>query len=297
MPVRPGSTVALITPMEESTGKIDFPALEKLLQFHVEQGTDNVCVLGTTGEASVLTHDERAQVLKTTVEQVKGKLPILVGCGTIDPQKSKDMTLQAKDLGADASLLVTPYYVKPPQRCLIRSAIDAADLGLPVVLYNVPGRTGVSMDDDSLAVCAQHEHIVGIKEASGYVNRLATMIAKLGDRRKDFLLLSGDDGTTLDFCMAGGDGCISVTANCAPKQMHEMVTAAREGRASDAVKLNRPILSLHNDLFCESNPIPVKWAVFRQGLTNSPYCRPPLDAMAPEFEGKVEAALKKAGLI
>ena len=294
MPMVPGSTVALITPFKPN-GDIDIPALERLVQFHVDQGTDNLCVLGTTAEAAVMNMDERATVLNSVVKVAKGKVPILVGTGTINPNSVKAMTQQAIDLGADANLVVSPYYIKPPQRALIKHFTDIADMGLPVLMYNVPGRTAVDISDDTTAICAKHEHIFGIKDATGDLSRIASLRAKLdGD---DFLLYSGDDGTTLDFCLNGGDGCISVTANLVPNTMHEMVQAALRGDSSTAIQLNTPLTDLHNDLFVESNPIPAKWAAKRLGLIESAYCRPPLDEMDSSLESIVDEALAKAGLI
>jgi 4-hydroxy-tetrahydrodipicolinate synthase len=288
----------LVTPFEPDTGKIDFPSLRKLLQFHVASGTDNLCILGTTGEASVLTMQEREQVLKVTVDEVKGKMPILVGTGTINPASVKDMTQQALDCGCDASLVVTPYYVKPPQRCLIQHFTDAAYYGLPVVIYNVPGRTAVDMKDESIAIAALHENIVAVKDATGNLARVKGLRAELEKLNvENFLLFSGDDSTSIDFVLEGGDGCISVTANVAANAMHRLIVAARQGDAEAAASINDPLKPLHTKLFCESNPIPVKWAVARMGLIVSAYCRPPLDFMDPVFESDVETALRQAGLL
>lgn len=297
-PMRPGSSVALVTPFEKDTGKIDYPALERLLQWHVEQGTDNLCILGTTGEANVLSNEERKMVLTTAVEQVKGKMGILAGCGTINPTAVKDMTLQALDIGCDASLLVTPYYVKPPQRALVKHTITAADLGLPVIIYNVPGRTSVNFLDENMAICAQHENVIGVKDATGDVNRLTSLKQALkdADYDGDFLFYSGDDGTTVDYIMNGGDGCISVTANVAPKRMHDIVMAARAGNEAEARRIDETVRVLHKNLFCEANPIPAKWAVYRMGMIPSPECRAPLDALEPSLEEVVESALEEAGL-
>jgi 4-hydroxy-tetrahydrodipicolinate synthase len=297
--MKQGSTVALVTPFFPETGKINYAELERLLQFHVKEGTDNLCILGTTGEASVMTMEEREKVLKLTVEQVKGKMPIMVGTGTIDPARVKAMTQQAIDLGCDAGLVVTPFYVKPPQRGLIKHFTDAADLGLPVVLYNVPGRTCANLLDSSIATLAQHEYIVGLKDATGDVGRLDSLKKEMSAQGfdGDFLCYSGDDGTTVDFVLKGGDGCISVTANCAPKMMHDMVAAGLKGDEKEARRLHEVTRLLHENLFCEANPIPVKWAVSRMGMISSPYCRPPLDALDPALEDKVEMSLKAAGLI
>lgn len=298
--MRPGSTVALITPFFPETGAIDYEGLRKLLRYHVQQKTDNLCILGTTGEASVLTMEERKLVLTMAVLEVKGKMPILVGTGTIDPTGVKTLTQQAMDLGCDAGLVVTPYYVKPPQRCLIQHMTDAADLGLPVVVYNVPGRTGVDFKDENIAICAQHPGIVGVKDATGDLSRveaLRTFLKDNNDKSKDFLLYSGDDATTADFVLRGGDGCISVTANVAANAVHRMVQAAREGRADEANSIDASLVVLNNKLFLESNPIPVKWAAKRIDLVDSAYCRRPLAEMDTQFESQVEDALRQAGLL
>jgi 4-hydroxy-tetrahydrodipicolinate synthase len=285
--------------MIPETGAIDIEGLRKLLRYHVQQETDNLCILGTTGEASVLTMEERKLVLTTAVTEVKGKIPILVGTGTINPTAVKTLTQQAIDLGCDAALVVTPYYVKPPQRCLIQHMTDAADLGLPVVIYNVPGRTAVDFKDENIAIAAQHPGIIGVKDATGDLSRVE-ILRKLTNEyssSKDFLLYTGDDGTTLDFLLKGGDGCISVTANVAANAMHRMVQAAREGRVEEATSINAPLEGLHKKLFLESNPIPVKWAAKRLGLVDSAYCRPPLAQLDPQFESQVEDALREAGLL
>jgi 4-hydroxy-tetrahydrodipicolinate synthase len=294
-----GSTVALVTPFHPDTGKIDYPTLEKLLQHHVQEGTDNLCILGTTGEASVMSMEERERVLKIAVEQAKGKMPILAGTGTIDPMKVKAMTQQAIDMGCDASLMVTPYYVKPPQRGLIKHFTTMADIGLPVILYNVPGRTASNLLDSSIATLAQHENIIGVKDATGDLGRLDSLKKELSAQgyQGDFLCYSGDDSSTTEFVLKGGDGCISVTANCAPKIMHEMVAAALKGDEKEAYRLNDLVMPLHKGLFCEASPMPAKWAVSRLGLIGSSYCRPPLDILDPALEETVETALKAAGLI
>lgn len=255
--MRQGSSCAIITPMT-NTGELDIPSLRKLLQFQVASGTDNLCILGTTGEASVMTMDERAQILKVAVEEVEGKMPILAGTGTINPIAVKEMTLQAIDIGCDASLVVTPYYVKPPQRGLIKHFTDMADLGLPVVMYNIPGRSKVDLTPESTVICAQHKNIVGLKDATGDLDRVKKIRSLLGDD-SDLLLYSGDDGTSPEFVMRGGDGCISVTANVAPEEMHNLMMASLDGEAELVKKINEPLLALHNKLFVESNPIPVSF--------------------------------------
>ena len=291
-----GSTVALITPFT-ADGKIDVPGLEKLIEFHIEQGTDNLCVLGTTAEAAVMSMEERALVLTTIVNIAKGKIPMMVGTGTINPTSVKAMTQQAIDLGADANLVVSPYYVKPPQRGLIRHFTEIADMGLPVVLYNVPGRTACDISDETIVTLSEHENIVGVKDATGDLGRLASLKKALGSNDDKFLKYSGDDGTTTDFVIAGGDGCISVTANLVPNKIHEIIKAGLQGDADLARQLNEPLTLLHDKLFVESNPIPAKWAAKRLGLINTAYCRPPLDEMDPQYVGILEEALNKAQLL
>lgn len=297
MPLKRGSTCALITPFT-ADNKIDVPGLEKLIDFHLEAGTDNLCVLGTTAEASVMSMDERALALNTIVGKAKGKIPLMVGVGTIDPADVKKYTQQAIDLGADASLLVSPYYVKPPQRGLISHFTTMADMGLPVILYNVPGRTAVDLSDETISTLSQHEHIVGIKDATGDVSRLTSLKNVLGEEAsRNFLKYSGDDGTTTDYVLEGGDGCISVTANIVPKAVRDMVHAALDGNDQLAIELNQPLVLLNSRLFVESNPIPVKWCAQRMGIVDSAYCRPPLDTMDPQFIEFMEEALASANML
>eukprot|EP00539_Tryblionella_compressa_P012361 CAMPEP_0178826492 /NCGR_PEP_ID=MMETSP0746-20121128/6777_1 /TAXON_ID=913974 /ORGANISM="Nitzschia punctata, Strain CCMP561" /LENGTH=367 /DNA_ID=CAMNT_0020488313 /DNA_START=24 /DNA_END=1127 /DNA_ORIENTATION=+ len=297
IPLKKGSTCALITPFDPETGKIDFPGLENLLQWHLDAGTDNLCILGTTSEASVMSMEERKQVLATAVDMCKGTIPLLVGTGTINPESVQKMTQQAIDMGADASLLVTPYYVKPPQRALIQFFSKMADLGLPTILYNVPGRTACNIQDDTILELSSHPNIVGIKDATGDINRLRALQEGLQGENDDFLLYSGDDGTTKDFILAGGHGCISVTSNIVPHMMHDMVHAALEGDVAKATSLDNILRPLHSKLFVESNPIPCKWAAQRIGLIDSAYCRPPLSEMDPQFGPTVDQALNEVGFL
>jgi len=273
--------------------------LRKLLQFHVESQTDGLCILGTTGEASLMTMSERESVLKIAVEEVKGKIPILVGTGNIDPIQTREMTQQAIDLGCDASLVVSPPYIKPPQRGLINHFTSIADMGLPVVIYNVPGRTGVDVTPETIAACAKHDTIVGVKEATGDVSRVESIRGLTNTLREKnpLLLYSGDDATEGEFVLKGGDGCISVTANLAPVDMHEMMMAALRGDEEETMRINKKLEMLHNRIFCESNPIPAKWALKRLGKIDCDYCRPPLASMDDKYYPHVEEALKFAGLI
>ena len=285
--------MALITPMT-STGDIDVPSLRKLLQYHVESGTDNLCILGTTGEASVMSMKERELILRTAVEEAKGKIPIMAGCGTINPTHIKEMTQQAIDLGCDANLLVTPYYVKPPQRGIIKLFIQIADMGLPVVMYNIPGRASINMEDKSIAICSEHEKIVGLKDATGDLSRVQSIRPMVGE---EFLLYSGDDSSSLEFVRQGGDGCISVTANVAASTLHQIMMEALAGNFEKAEELNESLIGLDKKLFCESSPMPVKWAAKRMGMIDTDFCRPPLDVLQDEFKPDLEEALKTAGLI
>jgi len=280
-----------------NTGEVDIAALRGLLQWHVKSGTDGICILGTTGEASLLSMKEREAVLTACVEEVKGKASILVGTGTINPNSVKEQTLQAIDLGCDAALVVTPYYIKPPQRGLMKHFTSIADLGLPCVLYNVPGRTGVDLVPESIGLIADHENIVGVKEATGDVSRVQQIREACEGKDENILLLSGDDSTEMDFVLGGGDGCISVTANVAPADMHQMMALCLEGKREEAEQINKRLQSLHNNLFVESNPIPAKWAVSRIGQIPNGFCRPPLDELDSVHHALLDESLRNAGLI
>lgn len=227
------------------------------------------------------------------MEEVKGKIPILCGTGTINPNSVKEQTQQAIDMGCDGALVVTPYYVKPPQRGLAKHFLTVADMGLPVMLYNVPGRTGIDLKDETIALIAEHENIVGLKDATGDLNRVVNARELCGD---DFLLLSGDDGTSTDFVLKGGDGCISVTANIDPSRMHNIMSLCLEGKADEAKEMNSCLEMLHDKLFVESNPIVPKWILNRMGKIPTAYCRPPLDELDPACYTIVEEALEKAGV-
>ena len=294
--------MALITPFHEDTGNIDFTSLQNLIQYHLDSGTDNLCLLGTTGEAGVLSMDERQQVLTTAANMVQGRIPMMVGCGTINPHHVREMIQQAADCGCDAALVVTPYYVKPPQRSLIQHYISLADTSpLPLIIYNVPGRTAVDMKDESIAISAGHDNIVGVKDATGKLERLTLLqqlLIEQNVKKEDFLLFSGDDETSMDYVFNGGDGCISVTANIAAKAMHDIMMASLQKDPRTAKSLNDPLVALHQKLFCEANPMPIKYAASRINLIAKPYCRPPLDVMDTQLYGTVvDEALRKAGLL
>ena len=285
-----------------SDGSVDLASLEPLLDWHIASKTDNLCILGTTAEASLLSMSERKQVLDTVTAKVKGIIPFMVGTGTIDPTKVKDMTEQALDCGADASLVVTPYYIKPPQAGLVRHYLKAAEWGLPVVVYNVPGRTAVDMTDESIAIVAQHDNVVAVKDATGDVSRVASLGQALEEQgsSSSFLLLSGDDGSTVDFCAAGGHGCVSVTANIVPDVMRDVVGLAvgdgDSGSIEQARLMNRNLMPLHTNLFCQANPIPAKWCLHQMGKIATPTCREPLTELEEQHYEKLVGAMSMVGI-
>jgi len=296
-PITAGCTVALVTPFTP-TGEIDFPSLRRLLHLHIESKTDGLCILGTTAEASLLSMSERQSILDVVVAEAKGKIPLLIGTGAINPSDVRAMTLQAIDSGCDAALVVTPPYIKPPTRGLVRHFTDVAELGLPTVIYNVPSRTCVDLSPTTIAQIAQENHnIVGCKEATGDTSRVASIRSAESSERPPLLLYSGDDSSQKEFVLSGGDGCISVSANVAPDMMRRMIDAARRGDEEEAGRLDGLLQGLHRDIFCEANPIPAKWALKRMGLVESAFCRPPLCELEEEYIGVMEDALGKAGLL
>jgi len=301
-PLTPGSICALVTPFLPN-GDIDVPSLKSILQYHVQAKTDGLCVLGTTGEASLMTMKERQLVLDTVVSEVKGIIPILVGTGSINPNDVKEMTMQAIDCGCDANLIVTPPYIKPPQRGLIQHFVSCAELGLPVVIYNVPGRTGVDLTPESIGKCMlESEYIIGVKEATGEVSRVKAIrdvekSLNMEDKNRSLLLYSGDDSTEAEFVLQGGDGCISVTANVAPSKMAQMMKYALDGNREEAMKINDTLVPIHSNIFVESNPIPAKWALKKMGKIESAFCRPPLMELDEEHYSLIEESLKSGGCL
>lgn len=286
-PVVGGSVVALVTPMTE-TNEIDFPALISLLQWHVKEGSNGAVILGTTGEASTISLLEREQIIKTAVKVVNKAFPVIVGTGTIDPAAVKKLSQQALDCGADASLVITPYYVKPPQRALVKHFTDIADsVPLPMILYNCPGRTGVDMKPATIAQLATHPNIIGVKDATGDLSRVKELRDLCG---KDFLIFSGEDDSGNEFVRIGGDGVISVTANVAPASMQKMLLASKEGRMEEAAAIDQLLLPLHQRLFLESNPIPAKKALQLMRKIGSGI-RPPLCELADEHLQSLTEAL------
>lgn len=246
---------------------------------------------------------ERQKVLDIVVDEVKGIIPILVGTGSINPNDTKAMTQQAIDMGCDANLVVTPPYIKPPQRGLIQHFTTIADIGLPTILYNVPGRTGVDLTPQSIGQCyMESENIIGVKEATGDVSRVKQIrdvekTIQTGDGRPPLLLYSGDDSTEAEFVLQGGDGCISVTANVAPSKMAQMMRLCLDGKREEAMKINEQLDSIHSNIFVESNPIPAKWALKRMGMIENGFCRPPLMDLDEAHYGLIEEVLKTGGCL
>jgi len=288
-----GSIVALVTPMQ-ADGALDFAALDRLLEFHVEAGTDAVVIAGTTGEAPTLDAGELEELVARAVATCGGRMPVVGGSGSNCTRRTVELTRRVARAGAAAALVVTPYYNKPPQRGLDAHYRKVADEGgLPVIMYNVPGRTGCDLLPETAASLARHPGVVGLKEAVPDLARLARLRALCPG---DFCLLSGDDATALDFILGGGQGVISVTANAAPRLMKGMCQAALDGEERKARMLDERLQDLHGALFCEPNPIPVKWAVRRLGLI-AEGIRLPLAWMALEHEARVLAAMESAGLV
>ena len=291
-PIR-ASIVALITPMHED-GSIDYLALRRLIDWHIEQGTDCIGVVGTTGESPTVSVEEHCEIIRVSVEQAAGRVPIMAGCGANSTNEAIELTRFAKQVGADCQLQVGPYYNKPTQEGQyqhFRTIAEAVDL--PMVLYNVPGRTVADMQHDTVMRLAQIDGIIGIKEATGNIERAQWLIH---EAPKGFSVYSGDDGTAVALMLCGGHGNVSVTANIAPKLMHEMCVAAIAGHAQQAMSIQRQLLSLHKNMFTESNPIPVKWAANRMGLSG-PTLRLPMTPLSSHLQPALENAMRSCGVI
>jgi 4-hydroxy-tetrahydrodipicolinate synthase len=287
-----GSIVALVTPMH-ADGEIDDASLQRLVDFHVAQGTAAIVSVGTTGESATLDEDEHCAVIRRTVEFAAGRLPVIAGTGANSTREAITLTRCAREAGADAALLVTPYYNKPTQQGLYlhhRAVAEAVDI--PQILYNVPGRTACDMLPETVARLAEVDNIVGLKEATGDLARVARLRADCGP---DFALYSGDDATACEFMRLGGDGVISVTANVAPRLMQALCEAALAGDRERAESIDGRLAALHRDLFVQSNPIPVKWAVAEMGLCQRGI-RLPLTWLTEEHEARVRQAMTQAGL-
>ncbi len=287
-----GSMVALVTPMA-ADGSLDYGALERLVEFHVSNGTDGIVAVGTTGESATLDHTEHCEVIRRVVQMVAGRVPVIAGTGANSTSEAIDLTRCAMQAGADACLLVTPYYNKPTQEGLyLHHKAVAEAVAIPQILYNVPGRTACDMLPETAVRLAGISNIVGIKEATGDISRVAQILDGAGERLDVY---SGDDATCRELILAGGKGCISVTANVAPAAMHAMCEAALAGDAGEAERLDAPLRALHRDLFVEANPIPVKWALAEMGLIPEGI-RLPLTPLAGAYHATVRAALAEAGI-
>lgn len=288
-----GSLVALVTPMHPD-GTLDKKSLHDLVEWHIAEKTDGLVIVGTTGEAATLTEEEQYALISDVVKQVNHRIPVIAGTGTNSTQHTIALTQQAKKAGADAALIVTPYYNKPTQRGLVEhyKAITA-QVSFPIILYNVPGRTACDMLPETVEQIASLSQIIGIKEATGKIERTTDIYKRCGDR---FAIYSGDDATALDSMLNGAVGVISVTANVAPQKMHNLCKAANEGDKAMAEKLNAELMPLHTKLFLESNPIPTKWVLNQMGLIPSGI-RLPLSPLDPKFHHDLKQAMREAGVV
>jgi 4-hydroxy-tetrahydrodipicolinate synthase len=289
-----GSIVALATPMHED-GSVDYPALRKLVDWHIAEGTDCIGVVGTTGESPTVNVEEHCEIIRVAVEQANKCVPIMAGCGANSTAEAIELAKFAKQVGADCQLQVVPYYNKPTQQgqYLHFKAIAEAVGDLPLVLYNVPGRSVADMQHATVLRLAEIPGIVGIKEATGNIERAQWLIKEVPD---GFAVYSGDDPTAVALMLCGGQGNISVTANVAPKLMHELCMAALAGNITHAMELQFQLLPLHRNLFIEANPIPVKWAMARMGLCGGTL-RLPMTTLEPGNEAALEDALRNCSLI
>jgi len=289
-----GSIVALATPMHDD-GSVDYDSFRKLIDWHVEQGTDCIGVVGTTGESPTVDVEEHHEIIRFAVQHAKGRVPIMAGTGANSTAEAIDHAKFAKSVGADCQLQVVPYYNKPTQEGMYRhfKAIAEAVPDLPMVLYNVPGRTVGDMQHETVLRLAQVPGIVGIKEATGNIERAQWLIR---DVPKGFAVYSGDDPTAVALMLCGGQGNVSVTANIAPKQMAQLCKAAIAGDTKTAMEIQRRLMPVHKWLFVEANPIPVKWAMARMGLCG-PALRLPMTPLSEQHHAGVEAALRSAGLV
>ncbi|UCE90233.1 MAG: 4-hydroxy-tetrahydrodipicolinate synthase [Pseudomonadota bacterium] len=287
-----GSMVALVTPMQ-ADGGLDEQALAALIEFHAEQGTDAIVAVGTTGESATLDAAEHCHVIRRVVGLARARMPVIAGTGSNSTSEAIELTRCAREAGADACLLVTPYYNKPTQDGLFqhyKAVAEAVDI--PQILYNVPGRTAVDMQSDTVERLAALPNIIGIKEATGDMARFGELRQRCGD----FEIYSGDDATAMELMLAGGRGDISVTANVAPGAMHRMCAAAVDGDRAAASALNEGLLALHKALFVEANPIPVKWALHEMGLIG-PGIRLPLTPLSEQHRETLRRVMREAGVL
>ena len=287
-----GSIVALVTPMHDD-GSVDYDALRSLIDWHIAEGTDCIVVVGTTGESPTVTVEEHCEIIRVAVAHAAGRVPIMAGAGGNATAEAIELTRYAKEVGADCSLQVVPYYNKPSQEGMyrhFRAVAEAVDL--PVILYNVPGRTVADLQHDTVMRLAQVPGIVGIKEATGHIERAAWLIRHAPE---GFNIYSGDDGTAVALMLLGGHGNVSVTANVAPRLMHELCRAAIDGDVRSARAIHLKLLALHRQLFCEPSPAPTKWALSTMGRCR-PTVRLPLTELTPSGQAAVLAALREGGI-
>ena len=288
-----GSIVALVTPMGVD-GNIDYARLDQLVEFHVEQKTDAIVAVGTTGESATLDADDHMAVVQAVVKQVNGRIPVIAGTGANSTTEAIALTQRAKEVGVDACLLVTPYYNKPTQEGLfLHYQAVATAVDIPQILYNVPGRTACDMLPETVARLSVLDYIVGVKEATGDLDRVLVLRQSCGD---DFALYSGDDASSCAFCLLGGQGVITVTGNVAPQLMHDMVVAAVAGDRTAALAADEKLTGLHKHLFVQANPIPVKWAVSEMGLIDQGI-RLPLTWLTADCFAVVKEAMQQAEVI
>lgn len=288
-----GSIVAIVTPMFDD-GTLDKDGLRTLIDWHVAEGTDGIVIVGTTGESATVTPDEHVELIKLTVDHVAGRIPVIAGSGGNSTAEAIALTRGAKEVGADASLQVVPYYNRPTQEGMYRHFKAIAEaVDLPIILYNVPGRTVADMSNETIARLASIANIVGVKDATGNIGRGIELLRTVDP---SFAVYSGDDPTAMALMFCGGAGNISVTANVAPRAMHELCVAAMAGDVKRAVEINNRVLDLHAKLFVEPNPVPVKWALAEMGKM-PPGLRLPLAPLSSPFHDTVREALRAAGLV
>jgi 4-hydroxy-tetrahydrodipicolinate synthase len=291
-----GSIVAIVTPMFED-GSLDKDSLRTLIDWHVAEGTDAIVIVGTTGESATVTPDEHVELIALAVKHVAGRIPVIAGSGGNSTAEAIALTRHAKAVGADATLQVVPYYNRPTQEGMYRHFKAIAEaVELPVILYNVPGRTVADMANETVVRLAGVEGIVGIKDATGNIGRGAELLRMLGTVGKPFAVYSGDDPSAMALMFCGAAGNISVTANVAPRAMHELCEAAMSGQVGRAIEINNRIMALHGKLFVEPNPVPVKWALAEIGKMPSGL-RLPLAPLSAQYHDTVRAALRESGVL
>ncbi len=288
-----GSLVAIVTPMH-ADGSLDLPGLRKLIDWHIAEGTDGIVIVGTTGESPTVTVDEHCELIKVAVEHTDKRIPIIAGTGGNSTAEAIELTRFAKSAGADASLLVVPYYNRPTQEGMFQHFKKIAEaVDLPAILYNVPGRTVADMSNDTIVRLSGVPGIIGVKDATGNIGRGIDLLRLVPS---SFAVYSGDDASAMALMLCGGRGNISVTANIAPRAMHELCAAAIAGNIAEAIRINNRMMPLHNKLFVEPNPVPLKWAMQDIGLIEAGM-RLPLVPLAAEFHAVVRAAMRESGVL